>query len=84
VFSRLGSDSGGTAKLYLNGKLAGTTDGIREPFNWEPDLATIRLGVNYTGLFDELSMYTRALTDAEVEGLYRLDGGVATILRYSP
>lgn len=84
AFSGIGSDSGGTAKLYLNGKLAGTAGGIREPFNWVPELATIRLGVNYTGLFDELSMYTRALSDAEVDALYRLDGGAATILRYSP
>jgi hypothetical protein len=84
VFSRIGTDSGGTAKLYLNGRLAGTADGIHEPFNMEPDLATIRLGVNYTGLFDELSMYRRALSDVEVDALYRLDGGVAAILRYSP
>lgn len=84
AFSGLGSDSGGTAKLYLNGKLAGTADGIKEPFNMEPALATIRVGVNYTGLFDELSMYTRALSDAEVDELYRLDGGVAAILKYSP
>jgi hypothetical protein len=47
----------------------------------EPALATVRLGVNYTGLFDELSMYSRALTDAEVEALYQLDGGVTTLLR---
>jgi hypothetical protein len=81
VFSRIGTDSGGTAKLYLNGKLAGTADGIKEPFNMEPALATIRLGVNYVGLWDELSMYSRALTDAEIDALYRLDGGVATLLR---
>jgi Concanavalin A-like lectin/glucanases superfamily len=81
AFSGLGTDAGGTAKLYLNGKLAGTADGIREPFSWEPFLASIRLGVNYTGLFDELSIFTRALNDAEVDALYRLDGGVATLLR---
>lgn len=84
VFSGLGSDSGGTAKLYLNGKLTGTTDRIREPFNMDAELATIRLGVNYTGLMDELSMFTRPLSDAEVEVLYQLDGGAATILKYSP
>ena len=81
VFSSLNTDSGGTAKLYLNGKLAGTAEGITEPFNWEPAHATIRLGVNYVGLWDELSMYTRALSDAEVDALYRLDGGVGTLLR---
>ena len=59
----------------------GTAAGIKEPFTWEPFLATVRLGVNYTGLFDELSMYARALTDAEVDALYRLDGGVATLMK---
>lgn len=81
VFSGLGTDAGGTAKLYLNGKLAGAADGIKEPFSWEPALATIRLGVNYVGLMDELSMYTRALTDAEVDALYQLEGGVTTLLK---
>jgi hypothetical protein len=81
VFSRIGTDSGGTAKLYLNGKLAGSAEGIKEPFTWEPALATIRLGVNYVGLWDELSAFTRPLTDAEVEALYRLSGGVATLLK---
>jgi len=81
VWSGLGTDAGGSAKLYLNGKLAGGADGIREPFSWEASQATVRLGVNYTGLWDELSMYSRALTDAEVDALYRLDGGVATLLK---
>ena len=84
AFSRLGSDSGGTAKLYLNGKPAGTAEGIKEPFNMEAALATIRLGVNYTGLMDELTMFTRALTDTEVEALYQLEGGAGTLLRSGP
>ena len=81
AFSGIGTDSGGTATLYLNGKPMGTAAGIKEPFTWEPFLATVRLGVNYTGLFDELSMYDRALSDAEVEALYHLDGGVATLMK---
>ena len=81
AFTGISTDSGGTAKLYLNGKLAGTATGIKEPFNWEPFLATVRLGVNYTGLFDELSMYTRALTDPEVDALYKLEGGVSSLLK---
>ena len=44
AFSGIGTDSGGTAKLYLNGKSVGTATGIKEPFTWEPFLATIRLG----------------------------------------
>ena len=81
AFTGISTDSGGTAKLYLNGKPVGTATGIKEPFNWEPFLASIRLGVNYTGLFDELSIYSRALNDAEVDALYKLEGGVGTLMK---
>ena len=33
VFADFNTDSGGTAKLYLNGQLKGTAQGIKEPFN---------------------------------------------------
>jgi hypothetical protein len=80
VFANLNTDAGGTAKLYLNGKLEGTVEGIREPFTWEPVRATIRLGVNYVGLWDELSIYDRALSDAAIDALYHLPGGVGVLL----
>jgi hypothetical protein len=81
VFAGINTDSGGTAKLYLNGKLAGTTEKIKEQFTWEPAAATIRLGVNYVGLWDELSMYDRALSDAAIDALYHLEGGVGTLIK---
>jgi hypothetical protein len=81
VFMNLNSDSAGTAKLYLNGRLQGTATGIKEPFTWEAAQATIRLGVNYTGLWDELSIYDRALSDAAVEALFNLPGGAGTLLK---
>jgi concanavalin A-like lectin/glucanase superfamily protein len=81
VFDRLNSDSGGTAKLYLNGQLAGTKSGIHERFSWEPEIATIRLGTNYVGLMDELSMYDRPLSEAAIGALYHLSGGVATLIK---
>jgi hypothetical protein len=81
VFANLNSDSTGTAKLYLNGRLQGTAEGIEEPFTWDARQATIRLGVNYTGLWDELSIYDRALSDAAVEALYNLPGGAGTLLK---
>lgn len=81
VFAKLNSDSGGTAKLYLDGQLKGTAEGIKEPFTWEPARATIRLGVNYVGLWDELSIYDRALSDAAIDALYHLPGGVGVLLK---
>ncbi|MEX2260579.1 MAG: LamG-like jellyroll fold domain-containing protein [Bryobacteraceae bacterium] len=67
----------GAAKLYLNGELQGTADSIGERFTWNPARAAIRLGVNYVGLFDELSTFNRELTAAEVKALYGLKNGVA-------
>ena len=81
VFANLNSDTAGTAKLYLNGRLQGTATGIKEPFTWEAARATIRLGVNYTGLWDELSIYDRPLSDAAIEALFNLAGGASTLLK---
>jgi hypothetical protein len=76
VYERLGSGEG-TGRLYLNGELQGTTPRIREGFNWDLGRATLRLGVNYVGLFDELAVFGRALSAGEVKALYDLRQGVA-------
>ncbi len=74
----LGSGKG-TAKLYLNGKLQGTTPVIQEPFTWNMAEATIRLGLSYVGLFDDLAIFDRALTDSEVAALYELKQGIQSL-----
>ena len=79
TFAGLNTQGGGTAKLYLNGRPMGTATGIREPFTWDISRASIRLGVNYVGLWDELSLFDRALTDSEVDTLYHLERGVASL-----
>ena len=68
TWSRIGSESG-SANLYVDGRLVGTAEGIRERFTWDADKALIRLGVNYAGLFDELAIFDRPLTGAEVQQL---------------
>ncbi len=70
TYTGLGSGKG-VAKLYLDGKLQGTTEPVAEPFHWDLTRAAIRLGVNYVGLFDELSIFNRALSDREVAELAR-------------
>jgi hypothetical protein len=72
TFSGLSGEKPGTAKLYLNGQLQGAAEGIKEPFTWDVPRATIRLGINYTGLFDDLRIFNRALSDKEVQVLYGL------------
>jgi hypothetical protein len=59
------------SSLYVNGSLAGTARNIKEPFRWDLSRAAVRLGVNYVGLFDELAVFNRSLSAAEVEELHR-------------
>ncbi|WPP52694.1 LamG-like jellyroll fold domain-containing protein [Catalinimonas niigatensis] len=78
-FSHLNT-AGGSAQLYLNGKLQGTQQNIKEPFSWELERATIRLGISYVGLMDELAIFNQALSEEEILALYQLKGGVKSIL----
>lgn len=79
TYSGLGSDAGGTANLYLNGVAeAKTVSGIEAPFTWDAD-ASVRLGINYVGRYDELALFDRALSAEEVAELYALEGGVGEL-----
>ena len=69
----------GVAWLYLDGTPRGSLSPRQQTFTWDPAETKIGLGLNYIGLFDELAVFNRALTEAEVASLYKLDGGVATL-----
>ena len=71
----------GAARLYLNGALQGAATGIAEPFTWDVAKAAIRLGVNYVGLYDELAIFNRPLTQEEIQALYTLTDGVGSLRR---
>ena len=80
TYAGLNTQSGGVASLYLDGeRLPHVGDRIDEPFTWDPGRGAIRLGVNYVGLYDDLSLFSRALTEQEVRALHLLDDGVATL-----
>jgi hypothetical protein len=78
VHDGLGSGQG-SAKLYLNGNLQGEAAGISEPFTWDVAKAAIRIGVNYVGLYDEIAIFNRPLTDEEIQALYTLEDGVVSL-----
>ncbi len=80
VHEELGAPQG-RARLYLNGELQGESSRIDEAFSWNPVYATIRLGVNYVGLFDELAVFDRALTPDEIHTIYSLEGGISALAR---
>ena len=78
TFSGLGSEAG-RARLYLDGApLPEVREGIAEPFTWDSP-GSIRLGLRYVGLYDELALFDRALTNEEVAMLHALEGGVAEL-----
>ena len=68
TYAKLGSGAG-QAELYLDGKLQGASSLVKEPFEWEAGKATLRLGVQYTGWIDDIAIYRRPLTAAEIAKL---------------
>lgn len=72
-------NSGGTsatASLYINGELQGTVKDRPQVFTWDRSKATIRVGLGYVGLLDELAIFNRALTAEEVRAVYKLPAGL--------
>jgi hypothetical protein len=66
----------GVARLYLDGRSQGTLGPRLQTFTWDPQKAAIALGLGYIGLLDELSIFSRALNDQEVQTLHALPSGV--------
>jgi hypothetical protein len=63
-------------RLYLNGKLQGAIEKWTMTFDWDPAKVLLVLGANYVGHMDDLAVFDRPLTDAEVERIYNLKNGV--------
>lgn len=76
----LNSDNG-NAQLYLNGELHGTQDNIHESFGWDLERATIRLGLSYVGLMDELAIFNKALSKQEIAELYSMRGNLKSLFQ---
>lgn len=67
------------ACLYLNGKKIGTINGIDDPFTWELEQSNIFLGLGFTGLLDELSIFNQPLTEEQALELYQLKDGIRSL-----
>lgn len=62
--------------LYIDGKRQGAIEKWDLRFGWDPAGVMLVLGAAYVGHMDDLAVFARALTDAEVERVYGLTGGV--------
>jgi hypothetical protein len=66
----------GLARLYLDGALVATLSPRRQTFTWDENQSLIMLGLGYIGLWDELTIFNRALTAEEIRQLHGLKNGV--------
>lgn len=71
----------GVARLYLDGKPRGTIPARTQTFTWDMDKSAVMLGLSYVGLFDELSLFNRALAPEEIARLHALPDGVQSLLK---
>lgn len=68
-----------SGSLYLDGKLQGRIENWDLTFGWDPAQVALVLGAAYVGRMDDLAVFDRALTDAEVEALHKLPGGISDL-----
>ena len=71
----------GVARLYLDGKPRGTISSRTQTFTWDMDKSAVMLSLSYVGLFDELSLFNRALAPEEIARLHALPNGVKSLLK---
>jgi hypothetical protein len=69
----------GVARLYLDGVPRGRLTGRQQTFTWDPAETKIAMGLGYIGLFDELAVFNRVLSDTDVAALYTLDRGMLAL-----
>ena len=82
TFERFNSGAAdGVARLYLDGKPHGTIPASTQTFTWDMDKTAVMLGLSYVGLFDELSLFNRALAPEEIALLHNLSDGVQSLLK---
>ena len=67
------------AVLYIDGKRIGEIAGRALAMDWDLDRTGIYVAVNYIGLLDELALFNRSLTAAEVALLNRKPGVLAPL-----
>ena len=63
-------------RLYVNGKLQGAVEKWDLTFAWDPARVLLVLGAAYVGHMDDLAVFDRPLTDAEVGRVYGFKTGV--------
>ncbi len=79
TYDRLNAGKSGVGTLYIDGQDQGSIKGWDLTFGWDPAKVQLVLAAAYVGYLDELAVFNRALTPAEVQQVYRLPRGIATL-----
>jgi hypothetical protein len=69
----------GWGRLYLDGQDHGAFENWPIPFNWDTSKSALTLGLSYIGWIDDVAVFSRPLTSAEVRVLHELKGGVRSL-----
>ncbi len=72
------------AVLYIDGKRIGAVSGRALAMGWDLDRTGVYVAVNYIGLLDELALFNRPLSAAEVSLLHRRPGLLAPLKKAAP
>jgi hypothetical protein len=67
------------AELYIDSKLVGRIADRAIAMDWDLEKSGIYVAVNYLGLLDELGLFNRMLTPAEVRELFSQPGVLASL-----
>ena len=70
-----------SGRLYIDGQPQGSIENWDLTFGWDPVAVLLVLGASYVGYLDDLAVFNRALSDAEVRQVFELKGGVAELTR---
>ncbi len=65
--------------LYLDGKPRGRIENFDLTFGWDAKAVMLVLGAAYVGYLDDLAVFNRVLSAEEVEKLFALEGGAASL-----
>jgi len=79
TYDRLNAGKAGVGRLYLDGKLQGSIKDWDLTFGWDPAKVQLVLAAAYVGFMDDLAVFNRALTDAEVTQVFQLKDGIRTL-----
>ena len=69
----------GFGRLYVDGKDQGAFENWSIVFNWDVSKSALTLGLNYIGWMDDVAVFNRPLSAAEVSSIYGLKDGLQNL-----